>query len=140
MVFPLLNYVILRRAKADKGNILGLRLEENVPMWGKNESHVRRISIDTLLLSIHLTTSRPWANGVFRITGFCFKCPSLFPYCTDRGKSHQRKDVKLDRGHPGGFSIGGDDGSENVNSHFFKLRRVWSNSLKMSNAGKFPWS
>ena len=36
------------------------------------------------------------------------------------------------------------DGSENVtfkmNSRFFKLCRVYSNSLKMSNVGKFPWS
>ena len=52
-------------------------------MWGKNESCVWRISIDILLLSIHLTKSRLWANGVFRITGFCFKCPTLFPYCTE---------------------------------------------------------
>lgn len=75
---------MLCHPKADKGNILELRLEpENVPMWGKNESRVWRISIDILLLSIHLTKSRLWANGVFRITGFCFKCPTLFPYCTE---------------------------------------------------------
>ena len=42
----------------------------------------------------------------------------------------------------GTFSIR--DGSENVtfkmNWLFFKLCRVYSNFLKMSNAGKFPWS
>ena len=26
-----------------------------------------------------------------------------------------------------------------MNSRFFKLCRVYSNSLKMSNVGKFPW-
>jgi len=42
----------------------------------------------------------------------------------------------------GSFSIC--DGSENVtfkmNWSFFRLCRVYSNFLKMSNAGKFPWS
>ena len=42
------------------------------------------------------------------------------------------------------FSIGDGDGSENVmfkiNSRFFKLCRVYSNRLKMSNIGEFPWS
>ena len=38
-----------------------------------------------------------------------------------------------------------DDGDgENVtlkmNSRFFKLFRVYSNSLEMSNVGEFPWS
>ena len=37
-----------------------------------------------------------------------------------------------------------DYGRENVtfkmNSHFLKLCRVYSNSLKMSNVGEFPWS
>ena len=44
----------------------------------------------------------------------------------------------------GSFSIDGGDGSENVtfkmNSRFFKLCRVYSNSLKTSNVGEFPWS
>ena len=44
----------------------------------------------------------------------------------------------------GSFSIDGGDGSETVtfkmNSRFFKLCRVYSNSLKMSNVGEFPWS
>ena len=42
----------------------------------------------------------------------------------------------------GSFNDG--DGTENVNfkmnSRFFKLCRVYSNSLKKSNVGKFPWS
>ena len=42
------------------------------------------------------------------------------------------------------FSIGDSDGSENVtfkmNSRFFKLCRVYSNWLKISNIGEFPWS
>ena len=44
----------------------------------------------------------------------------------------------------GSFSIDGGDGSENVtfkmNSRFSKLCRVYSNSLKVSNVGEFPWS
>ena len=36
------------------------------------------------------------------------------------------------------------DGRENINFKmipcFFKLCRVYSNSLKISNVGKFPWS
>ena len=44
----------------------------------------------------------------------------------------------------GSFSIDDSDGTKNVsfkmNSRFFKLCRVYSNSLKMSNVGKFPWS
>ena len=44
----------------------------------------------------------------------------------------------------GSFSIGDGDGTKNVtfkmNSCFFKLCHVYSNSLKMSNVGKFPWS
>ena len=42
------------------------------------------------------------------------------------------------------FSIDDGDGSENVtfkmNWRFFKLCRVYSSSLKMSNVGKFPWT
>ena len=42
------------------------------------------------------------------------------------------------------FSIGDCDGSENVtfkmNSRFFKLRHFYSNWLKISNIGEFPWS
>ena len=37
----------------------------------------------------------------------------------------------------GSFSIDDGDGSENV---FFRLCRVYSNSLKMSHVGKLPWS
>ena len=44
----------------------------------------------------------------------------------------------------GSFSIDDSDGTKNVsfkmNSRFFELCRVFSNSLKMSNVGKFPWS
>ena len=44
----------------------------------------------------------------------------------------------------GSFGIDDDDGSEYVpfkmNKRFFKLFRVQSNSLKMSNVGRFPWS
>ena len=44
----------------------------------------------------------------------------------------------------GSFSIDDEGGSENVtfkmNLRFFKLCRVYSSSLKMSNVGKFPWS
>ena len=44
----------------------------------------------------------------------------------------------------GSFSIDDSDGAKNVlfmmNSRCFKLCRVYSNSLKMSNVGKFPWS
>ena len=44
----------------------------------------------------------------------------------------------------GSFSIDDGDGTKNVtfkmNSCFFKLCCVYSNSLKMSNVGKFPWS
>ena len=44
----------------------------------------------------------------------------------------------------GSFSIDNRDSTKNVtfkmNSHFFKLCCVYSNSLKMSNVGKFPWS
>ena len=44
----------------------------------------------------------------------------------------------------GSFSIDDGGGSENVtfktNLRFFKLFRVYSSSLKMSNVGKFPWS
>ena len=47
----------------------------------------------------------------------------------------------------GSFSIDDGDVSENVtfkmNLRFFKLCRVYSNSLnslKMSNVGKYPWS
>ena len=36
------------------------------------------------------------------------------------------------------------DGRKNItfkmNQRFFKLCRVYSNSLKMSNVGEFPWS
>ena len=43
----------------------------------------------------------------------------------------------------GSFGIDEGDGSEYVpfkmNKRFFKLCRVHSNSLKMSNVGKFPW-
>ena len=43
----------------------------------------------------------------------------------------------------GNFSIDDGDGSKNVtsemNSRFFKLCRVYSNSLKRSNVGEFPW-
>ena len=42
------------------------------------------------------------------------------------------------------FSIDNGDSTKNVtfkmNSSFFKLCCVYSNSLKMSNVGKFPWS
>ena len=42
------------------------------------------------------------------------------------------------------FSIEDGDDSENVtfkmNSRFFKLCCVYSNSLKISNVGEFPWS
>ena len=45
---------------------------------------------------------------------------------------------------PGSFSIDDGDSTQNVtfkmNSRFFKLCRVYSNSLKMSSVGKFPWS
>lgn len=44
----------------------------------------------------------------------------------------------------GNFSIDDGDGSQNVtfklNSPFFKLSRVNSKSLKMSNVGAVPWS
>ena len=44
----------------------------------------------------------------------------------------------------GSFSIDDGDGTQNVtfkmNSCFFKLCCIYSNSLKMSNVGKFPWS
>ena len=44
----------------------------------------------------------------------------------------------------GSFSIVDEDGSENIafmmNSRFFKHGRVYSNSLKISNVGEFPWS
>ena len=44
----------------------------------------------------------------------------------------------------GSFSIDDGDGSENVtfkmNSRFFNLCRLISNSLKMLNVGQFPWS
>ena len=46
----------------------------------------------------------------------------------------------------GSFSIddGNGNGSENVsfemNSRFFNLRRVYSNLLKMTSVGEFPWS
>ena len=44
----------------------------------------------------------------------------------------------------GSFSIDDGDGTKNVtfkmNLCFFKLCRIYSNSLKMSNVGKFPWS
>ena len=44
----------------------------------------------------------------------------------------------------GSFSTEEDYGSENVtlkmNSRFFKLFRVYSNSLEMSKVGEFPWS
>ena len=44
----------------------------------------------------------------------------------------------------GSFSIDDGDGRENVtfeiNSRLFKLCRVNSSSLKMSNVGEFPWS
>ena len=44
----------------------------------------------------------------------------------------------------GSFSIDDGDSTKNVtfkmNSRFFKLCRVYSNSLKMSSVGKFPWS
>ena len=43
----------------------------------------------------------------------------------------------------GSFSIDNINGSENItskmNSPFFKPCRVYSNSLKMSNVGEFPW-
>ena len=43
----------------------------------------------------------------------------------------------------GSFSIDDVDDRENVtfkmNSRFLKLGRVYSNSLKMSNVGEFPW-
>ena len=44
----------------------------------------------------------------------------------------------------GSFSIDDGDSSQNVtfkmNYLFFRLCRVYSKSLKMSNVGKFPWS
>ena len=44
----------------------------------------------------------------------------------------------------GRYSYDDGDGSENItlkmNSHFFKLCRVYSNLLKISNAGEFPCS
>ena len=44
----------------------------------------------------------------------------------------------------GSLSIDDGDGSEKVtfkmNSRFFKLYHAYSNSLKMSNVGVFPWS
>ena len=44
----------------------------------------------------------------------------------------------------GSFSIEDGDGSEKVifklNLRFFKLYNAYSNSLKMSNVGKFLWS
>ena len=44
----------------------------------------------------------------------------------------------------GNFSIDDGNGSENVgfrmNSRFFSLCRVYSNLLKESNVGEFPWS
>ena len=44
----------------------------------------------------------------------------------------------------GSFSIDDSDGTKNIsfkmNSRFFELCRVFSNLLKMSNVGKFPWS
>ena len=44
----------------------------------------------------------------------------------------------------GSFGIDDEDGSEKVtfkmNSRFFKLYHAYSNSLKMSNVDKFPWS
>ena len=44
----------------------------------------------------------------------------------------------------GSFSIDDGDGSGKVtfkmNSRFFKLYHAYSNSLKMSNVGVFPWS
>ena len=44
----------------------------------------------------------------------------------------------------GRFTIDDGDGSENVtfkmSSRFFKLCRAYSNFLKMSNVGEFPWS
>ena len=43
----------------------------------------------------------------------------------------------------GSFSIDNSKGSKNItskmNSPFFKPCRVYSNSLKMSNVGEFPW-
>ena len=39
------------------------------------------------------------------------------------------------------LNIDDGDGNENVtNLRFFKLCRAYSNSLKMSNVGEFPWS
>ena len=44
----------------------------------------------------------------------------------------------------GSFSIDDGDSGEKVtfkmNSRFFKLHHAYSNSLKMSNVGEFPWS
>ena len=44
----------------------------------------------------------------------------------------------------GSFGIDDGDGSEYVpfkmNERFFELFRVQSNSLEMSNVGKFPWT
>ena len=44
----------------------------------------------------------------------------------------------------GSFSIDDGNGSENVpfklNSRFFNLCRLYSNLVKMSNVGEFPWS
>ena len=44
----------------------------------------------------------------------------------------------------GSFTIDDGDDSENVtfkmSSRFFKLCRAYSNFLKMSNVGEFPWS
>ena len=53
--------------------------------------------------------------------------------------------ITLDKVKCAKMSFTTDDGDgENVtlkmNSRFFKLFRVYSNSLEMSNVGEFPWS
>ena len=62
---------------------------------------------------------------------------SLFFFYVDQSRSHEWPWL-------GSFSIDDGDSSEKVtfkmNSRFFKLFRVYSNSLKMWNVSEFPWS
>ena len=68
----------------------------------------------------------------------------VLPSCEDRTTRYLAY-ITLDKVKSVKMSFSTDDGDgENVtikmNSRFFKLFRVYSSSLEMSNMGEFPWS
>ena len=74
---------------------------------------------------------------------FSVTVKTVWTISQSRGKNLHFQ-LKMDTDRIGRYSYDDGDGSENItlkiNSHFFKLCRVYSNLLKISNAGEFPCS